>query len=98
MKIIFLSLLTLVLASCYDSPIDGEVGEWSWQPFNGNIGDDYLTQDWSQGYLVNSRTGFVRQCTRGSYLAPFTCRTVVRGVLSDPDFEMPTPLSQTLGL
>ncbi len=88
MKIIFLSLLTLVLISCYDSPIVGEVGEWSWQP--ALYGDALSDEEWQRGYLVNTTTGYVRQCFRTNIIEPFVCRTVVRGVLSDPDFEMPS--------
>ena len=57
------------------------VGEWTWQPFTGNIGDE----EWSTGYLVNTKTGYVRQCTRGARNLAFACQTVVYGLRSDLD-------------
>ena len=93
MKIIFLSLLTLVLVSCGEIRLElgsddvGEVGEWVWTPTtvdNSLIG--------GAGYLTNTRTGTVKLCVSrvpassfGSsniLTDPYVCRIVTSETLN----------------
>ncbi len=65
MKIIFLSLLTLVLVSCGEIHLQiggddvGEVGEWVWIPATGESAPVGTFGAW----LYNTRSGDVRACT-----------------------------------
>ena len=90
MKIIFLSLLTLVLISCGEirleiggndsnpQPVEiNEVGEWIWHPLP--------TLPVFGGYLVNSRTGRMFDCERSSRSETLTCTEVYAGVESTGD-------------
>tara|TARA_E500000331_G_C17044611_1_gene621173 strand:+ start:35 stop:382 length:348 start_codon:yes stop_codon:yes gene_type:complete len=83
MKIIFSIFLTLALVSCGEIRLQiggddvgevGKVGEWVWQPVEDNNTID--------AYLVNSRTGEVRQCPRRLGNDFYRCYVVTHPALS----------------
>ena len=77
MKIIFTILLTLVLVSCGEIRLElggndvGEVGTYVWTPQPDTLFEGEVIR--YQGYLVDTRTGFVQECVKYIQEDNFTC-------------------------
>ena len=85
MRLILLSLLTLVLVGCGEIRFEvgsndpdglGEVGEWVWTPTTVNN-----SQIGASGYLTNTRSGIVQLCTS---LIPASVFTNFSSPITDP--------------
>jgi uncharacterized protein YceK len=88
MRLILLSLLTLVLVGCGeirlevgedDSGYVGEVGTYAWMPQPDVVHPTGGVQQ--SAYLVNTRTGVVQSClkyvtTDSEFLCVFVARTI----------------------
>ena len=78
MKIIFMSLLALLLVSCGEYRLSigggnvGDIGEWEVTP-------SYTGQDRSDSWLINTTTGELRFCTK-LYLENGYCSEVTTGL------------------